>query len=166
MKKSFLLVILMLTANVAFSQLWFQASMEHKFNKIAGLSVSNEVGYNFNFPNYSAISPSVDYTYFSDGNTTQTLLFECLTATYFFPVKIADVVPYFSVTGSHLDAFLSPVFGENVKHQASFGGSLQLGTGFMATKNTQLFFQYRYFTYGDLLHGQLVQFGFMYTLGG
>jgi hypothetical protein len=167
MKKLFLLASLMLLlVSVASSQMWFQASIEHKFNKTAGLSASNEIGYNFNFPNNSSIAPSVDYTYFSDGNVTQTLLFECLTATYLFPIKDCDIVPYVSITGSHLEAFLSPGFGDNVKHQENFGGSFQIGAGFMANKNTQLFFQYRYFTYGTLLYGQLTQFGFMYTFGG
>jgi hypothetical protein len=159
MKKLFLLVsLVLLVCSISFSQVWFQASMEHKLNKYAGLSVSNELGYNFNFPGNTSFAPSVDYTYFSDGTITQTLLFECLTATLLFPIKNCDFLPYASVSGAHLDTF--PV------HQEGFGGSFQLGTGFLLTKNTQLFFQYRYFDYGSLLQGQLTQFGFMYTFGG
>ena len=162
----FLIGMLIFSIRESMSQPWFQASMEHKLNKTAGVSVSTEVGYNFTFPSNTLLSPSVDYTYFSDGNVTQTLLFECFTVTYLFPIKDCDITPYLSVTGSHLDAFLSPTFGESVKHQESPGGSFQLGAGITLTKNTQFFFQYRYFAYSTLLYGQLTQFGIMYIFGG
>ena len=155
MKKIILVIALLMCGATAFSQVWVQASLEHKFNKIAGLSVSNEIGYNFNAGRF-AIQPSVDYTYFSDGNQTQTLLFKCFTVAY--PVVIGGVIPYISVSGAHLTTYPDV--------QSAFGYSAQAGVGFELTKNAQFFFQYRYFKYETLLQGQLTQFGIMYTFGG
>ena len=156
MKKTiFVILLIVLISSIAFCQTWFQASIEHKLNKVAGLSVSNELGYNFNVGRFG-IQPSVDYTYFSDGNQTQTLLFKCVTVAY--PVVIGSVIPYISVSGAHLTTYPDV--------QSAFGYSAQAGVGFELTKNAQFFFQYRYFKYETLLQGQLTQFGIMYTFGG
>lgn len=164
------LILLFFAASKGSSQTWFQASMEHKFNQSAGLSVSNELGYNFYFNKISdkiIMSPSLDYTYFSDGCKTNTLLFECLTFTYLFPINTCkDVTPYVSITGAHLHAFMSEIPGEVLHYDEQLGLSAQVGAGVTLTDHMQFFIQYRYFRYAYLLEGQLTQFGLMYTFGG
>lgn len=155
MKKTiFVILLLACVSSIAFCQTWFQASVEHKFNKIAGLSISNELGYNINIGKIG-FQPSLDYTYFSDGNQTQTLLFKCVTLMY--PLHDSGVIPYVSVSAAHLTTYPDV--------QTAFGYSAQAGVGFELTKNAQFFFQYRYFKYETLLQGQLTQFGIMYIFG-
>jgi len=159
MKRTSLVILLLLVAcSIAFCQVWVQASIEHKFNKVAGLSVSNEIGYNINpqsaAQNLPVISPSIDYTYYSNGESTEHLLFKCATASWFFSSN--GVIPYVSITGAHLTTF-------GTKNENAYGYSGQLGIAFDLTKNDQFFFQYRYFKYETLLQGQLTQFGIMHT---
>jgi hypothetical protein len=154
MKKLMVTILLFLAISTGYSQMWFQASIEHKFNEIAGLSVSNEAGYNFNLTNSGiSISPSLDYTYFSDGMKTQTLLFQCITLMKSY--RYGEVMPYVSLSVAKLDTY--PVYDTEI------GGSVQVGVLFDLSKNSQFFFQYRYFKYQELLEGQLTQFGIQYT---
>ena len=158
MKKFLFLAIVLFAFNTSLSQFWFQASLEHKFNDIAGMSISNEVGYNFMLSDKFAISPSLDYTYFSDGMRTNTLLFECASLSY-FPLGVTyDIYPYLSVTGANLETY--------PERNNSLGYSIQVGFNVAMTSRTVSFGQYRYFKYTDLLQGQLAQFGIMYTFGG
>lgn len=153
MKRLMLLFAMFVSiSSMAFSQVWFQASVEHKFNKVAGTSYSNELGYNFGLGKF-AVQPSVDYTYFSDGNQTQSLLFKCVTLAYFF--HDSGIMPYVSATASHLTTYPDA--------QSAIGYSGQVGVGVELTKSTQFFFQYRYFKYEALLQGQLTQFGILFT---
>ena len=156
--KTLLIVVALFLFQIAESQTWFQASMEHKFNQSAGLSVSNELGYNFNVQQIS-LAPSLDYTYFSDGIITHTLFFKCFTIT--LPLNIMpsekDFFPYVSLTPAHLSTY--------PENRQSLGWSVQLGSGFTLTKSAQFFFQYRYFQYTTILQGQLTQFGILYTFG-
>jgi hypothetical protein len=155
MKKIILIVAILMLPGTAFSQPWFQSSMEYKFNTIAGLSVSNEIGYNvLNLRNWS-VAPSIDYTYYSNGYSTEHLIFKCATLTYSFSTN--SVVPYVSITACHLTKVMEESVPKN-----SLGYSGQVGVGFELTKNAQFFFQYRYFSYTTVLQGQLTQFGIMY----
>ena len=154
MRKLMVTILLFCAISTGYSQAWFQASIEHKFNEVAGLSVSNEVGYNFNLTDSGiSISPSLDYTYFSDGMRTQTLLFQCITLMKSY--RYGEVVPYVSLSAAKLDTY--PAYNTKV------GGSVQVGVLFDLSKNSQFFFQYRYFKYQELLEGQLTQFGIQYT---
>ena len=120
MKKIIFIAAILMLTGTAFSQPWFQASMEYKLNSISGLSISNEIGYNvLNLGNWS-VAPSMDYTYYSNGNTTEHLIFKCATLTYSFSTN--SVMPYVSITACHLTKVT-----EESEPKNSFGYSGQAG---------------------------------------